>query len=183
MKKLVLLGDSIRLIGYGQRLAELLSDEFEVWQPEDNCRWADYTYRMLSDKAAEIEGADIIHWNNGHWDICNLFGEGSFTSIENYVKAMCRVAGRLQLIAKKVIFSTTTPVKPELSYENNSIIAEYNKAVVPALQEMGIIINDLNAVVYPHINEYIKEDNIHLNEAGSEACANQLAALIRKVAE
>ena len=67
MKKLVLLGDSIRLIGYGTRLAEIMSDEYEVWQPEDNCRWADYTYRMLSDKAAEIEGADLVHWNNGHW--------------------------------------------------------------------------------------------------------------------
>ena len=54
MKKLVLLGDSIRLIGYGTRLAEIMSDEYEVWQPEDNCRWADYTYRMLSDKASEI---------------------------------------------------------------------------------------------------------------------------------
>ena len=31
MKKLVLLGDSIRLIGYGTRLAEIMSDEYEVW--------------------------------------------------------------------------------------------------------------------------------------------------------
>jgi hypothetical protein len=181
MKKLVLLGDSIRLIGYGGRLAELLSDEYEVWQPDDNCRWADYTYRMLSDKEAEIRGADVIHWNNGHWDICDLFGDGSFTSIDNYVRAMCRVAKRLLTVTDKVIFSTTTPVKPALSYENNEIIARYNAAVVPALSELGVIINDLNAVILPDIEGCICDDNIHLSDKGIEACANQLCALIRDV--
>ena len=181
MKKLVLLGDSIRLIGYGQSLAEKLSDKYEVWQPEDNCRWADYTYRMLSDHAESVKGADVIHWNNGHWDICDLFGDGSFTSVENYVKAMTRVAKRLLTITDKVIFSTTTPVTERLTYENNERIKKYNAAVVPALRELGIIINDLYAVVEPHIEEYIKEDNIHLNEIGSEACATQIADLIRSL--
>ena len=182
MKKLVLLGDSIRLIGYGTRLAEIMSDEYEVWQPEDNCRWADYTYRMLSDKAAEIEGADLVHWNNGHWDICDLFGDGSFTSVENYVKAMTRVAKRLLQISKKVVFSTTAAVRPELRYENKEKIKIYNDAVTPALRELGVIVNDLYSFVLPNIDTYIKtEDNIHLTEEGSEACAQQIAAFLRQI--
>ena len=180
MKKIVLLGDSIRLIGYGERLAELLSDEYEVWQPEDNCRWADYTYRMLSDHADKIAGADVIHWNNGHWDICDLFGDGSFTSVENYVKALTRVAKRLQTVTDKIIFSTTTPVTPHLSYENNEKIKIYNEAAVKALSEMGIVINDLYSFVEPHIDEYFKDDNIHLNDAGSEACAKEIHEFIKK---
>ena len=181
MKKLVLLGDSIRLIGYGKKLAELLSDEYETWQPEDNCRWADYTYRMLSDKEKEIAGADVIHWNNGHWDICDLFGDGSFTSIPDYIKAMSRVAKRLLTISDKVIFSTTTAVSPLLHYENNEKIKEYNAAVVPVLRDMGIIINDLFELVYPKVDEYICEDHIHLSEAGAQACAKQIAALIKSL--
>ena len=181
MKKLVLLGDSIRLIGYGARVAELLGDEFETWQPEDNCRWADYTYRMLSDKEKEIAGADVIHWNNGHWDICDLFGDGSFTDIDRYVAAMTRVAKRLLLITDKVIFSTTTPVRPELRYENNEIIKRYNNAVVPALKELGVTVNDLYSFVEPHTSEYIKEDYIHLSEVGIEACAERVAEVIRSV--
>ena len=181
MKKLVLLGDSIRLIGYGARLAELLSDEYETWQPEDNCRWADYTYRMLSDKEKEIAGADVIHWNNGHWDICDLFGDGSFTSIDRYIAAMKRVAERLLKITDKVIFSTTPAVSPLLHYENNERISEYNAAIVPVLAEMGIIINDLYSVVLPNVDTYIKEDRIHLTEAGSEACAKQIASVIRNL--
>ena len=180
MKKLVLLGDSIRLIGYGTRLAEIMSDEYEVWQPEDNCRWADYTYRMLSDKEKEIAGADLVHWNNGHWDICDLFGDGSFTSVENYVKAMTRVAKRLLSVSKRVVFSTTTPVTDKLNYENNERIKQYNAAVVPALRELGVIVNDLYSFVQPHIDTYIKtEDNIHLTEEGSAACAEQIAAFLR----
>ena len=43
MKRVVLLGDSIRLIGYGTKVPELLGDGYEVWQPEDNGRFAQYT--------------------------------------------------------------------------------------------------------------------------------------------
>ena len=38
--KVTLLGDSIRLIGYGTRVPELLGDDFEVYQPEENCRYS-----------------------------------------------------------------------------------------------------------------------------------------------
>ena len=38
--KVTLLGDSIRLIGYGKEVEKLLGDEFEVFQPEDNCRFS-----------------------------------------------------------------------------------------------------------------------------------------------
>jgi len=178
MKKAVLLGDSIRLLGYGKELSLLLSDEYEVWQPEDNCRWADYTYRMLSDKSQEIEGADIIHWNNGHWDICNLFGDGSFTEIPRYIEAMERVAKRLLTITKRVIFSTTTPVLPALSYENNEVIEKYNAAVAPALRKLGVHVFDLYSFVYPHREEYICEDNIHLSDAGKAAVAKKLREVI-----
>ena len=116
MKKLVLLGDSIRLIGYGAKLAELLSDEYETWQPEDNCRWADYTYRMLFDYRDNIADADVIHWNNGHWDICDLFGEGPFTPLNQYVEDMVRIAKKLLKITPNVIFATTTTVKKENKY-------------------------------------------------------------------
>ena len=40
MKKVVLLGDSIRLIGYGTKVPEMLGPEYTVWQPSDNGRYA-----------------------------------------------------------------------------------------------------------------------------------------------
>ena len=58
MKKVVLLGDSIRLIGYGTIVPKMLGEEYEVFQPEDNCRWAKYTERMLFDYKNYLKDAD-----------------------------------------------------------------------------------------------------------------------------
>lgn len=44
-KKVALLGDSIRLIGYGQIVPQMLGENYEVFQTEDNCRFAKYTLR------------------------------------------------------------------------------------------------------------------------------------------
>ena len=180
MKKVVLLGDSIRLLGYGARTAELLKDEFTVWQPEDNCRWAQYTLRGLFDWAADIEGADIIHWNNGHWDLCELYGDGNFTPAERYVELMVRIAKLLQQRAKTVIFATTTPVRPENPYNRNEEVCRYNALVTEELKKLGVVINDLHALTVTDINTNIREDDlIHLTDEGIELCAAQVAAVIR----
>ena len=179
MKKIVLLGDSIRLIGYGQKVPELLGDEFSVWQSTDNCRFASYTLRMLFDNRADIEGADVIHWNNGLWDECALFDDGSFTPIDTYVATMVRIAKLLLTMGKRVIFATTTPVSPDKPYNDNKRIAAYNAAIVPILKDMGIIINDLHTTVSQDIPNYICDDLIHLSPAGIDVCAAQVADAIK----
>ena len=180
MTKVTLLGDSIRLIGYGQRTAELLGEDFIVWQPEENCRFAQYTLRMLRDYAADIEGSDIIHWNNGLWDTCELYGDGNFTPPDRYVELMLRLATLLKQRAKTVIFATTTPVRDANENNDNETIARYNALLVPRLQEMGIVINDLNALLIDDVDTYIREDDlIHLTDAGIERCAAQAATVIR----
>ena len=102
MKKVVLLGDSIRAIGYGRKVPEMLGEEYTVWQSEDNCRFVKYTLRMLFEWREDIKDADIIHWNNGLWDICDL-GDGVFTSPEEYAATMTRIAARLKTQIKKRI--------------------------------------------------------------------------------
>ena len=178
MKKVTLLGDSIR-ISYGAKVRSSLGNDFVVYQPEDNCRFSKYTLRLLVDLKAEIYGSDIIHWNNGLWDTINILGDGPFTPEEEYVENMLRMASELKKRAKVVIFATTTPVTEQNPLNNNTIIKRYNDVLVPKLEEMGIIINDLYSLVYPHIDEYIrKEDNIHLTERGVKACAEQVAKCI-----
>ena len=182
MKKLTLLGDSIRLIGYGTKVPELLKDEFTVYQPDDNCRFAKYTLRgVLYEWANEIENSDIIHWNNGLWDVCDL-GDGAFSSKEEYVDNMVRIAKLLKKKAKTVIFATTTPVRNDHPHNSNELIIEYNNAVCPLLSDMGIVINDLHSLVYPDIDKYIREDDkIHLTDEGIELCADKVAENVRKV--
>ena len=183
MIKVTLLGDSIRKIGYGTVVPALLGEDFEVFQPDDNCRFAKYTLRGLFDWEKSMAGTQIVHWNNGLWDICNLFGDGLFTSEAEYAENMLRIADILLARYGKVIFATTTPVTAQNRYNKNADIERYNRLIVPLLQEKGVIINDLYALVATDIDRYIrKDDNIHLTEEGIAACGKQTAELIRSVA-
>ena len=184
MKKVILLGDSIRQIGYGPRVAQLLAGECTLWQPEDNCRFAQYTLRgVCAEWDGELAGADVIHWNNGLWDICDygLEDGGVFTSLDAYLDTMVRIAKVLKKTAKTVIFATSTPVTEKNTLMHNGDIVRYNEAVVPVLRELGVQINDLHSLVQPHVDSYIRtDDDTHLTEAGIEACAAQVARVIRQ---
>lgn len=183
MKKVVLIGDSIRQIGYGAPVAERLSDEFEVWQPADNCRFAKYTLRGLWDWKDGIRGADIIHWNNGLWDVSDLFGDGEFTPIDEYVDIMLRLARLFLQRARVVIFATTTPVRPENPHNKNETIWAYNEALIPKLRELGVVINDLYTPLAEDVYRFISDDLIHLSDEGIFLAAGLVESVIRTEAK
>ena len=182
MKKVVLLGDSIRLIGYGKRVAELLGEDYTVWQPEDNCRFATYTLRMLFEYKEQIEGADVIHWNNGLWDVCDLFGDGAFTPLDQYCDTMVRIARILKTYGKTVIFATTTPTHLAMWGHDRARLKAYNDAVTAALRAEGVIINDLHTTIAADIDKYIASDYLHLSEEGIEVAAKQVTECIQQYA-
>ena len=179
-KKVALLGDSIRLIGYGTKVPDMLGDDYEVFQTSDNCRWAQYTLRMLFDYKEDLKDCDVIHWNNGLWDSTELFGDGTFTAIDDYVKTMVRVAKLLLEITPNVVFATTTPTKPTYKYTLNDKIDKFNQAIVPVLKDMGIKINDLNSLLKGHEDIYICEDELHLSEEGTKICADAVCKAIKQ---
>lgn len=183
MKKVVLLGDSIRLIGYGTAVPAMLGDDYIVWQPEDNCRFVKYTLRMIFEQRENIQDSDIIHWNNGLWDTSTgLFDDGGkpFTGEAEYVENMLRVAAELQKMGKRIIFATTTPTRPDYEYNDNSVIERYNAALIPKLQKMGIEINDLHTLVKQDVYKYLRDDDkIHLSDEGIALCAWQVVRCIK----
>lgn len=180
MIKVGLLGDSIRQIGYGPLVPSLLGKDYEVFQPEDNCRFASYLLRALFDYREQLQNCDIIQFNAGLWDVSDLFGDGPFTSPDVYKDTILRIARLLLKITPNVIFLTTTPVPKENPYDTVGRIAEYNALVVPELQKMGVRINDLNALIIQDMGGNIrKEDLIHLTPKGAEAAAQQIVDVIR----
>ncbi|MBQ3151493.1 MAG: SGNH/GDSL hydrolase family protein [Clostridia bacterium] len=183
MTKVTLLGDSIRLIGYGPEVPKLLGEGFEVYQPEDNCRFAKYLLRGLFNWRDEMSGTRIMHFNSGLWDICDIFGDGTFTTEAEYVETMLRIADIMLRKYDKVIFATTTPVSEKNQYNKNSDIERFNKLIVPLYKEKGIIINDLYTTVASDIDRYISEDTIHLSKEGIEVCAKQVADIIKETAK
>ena len=181
--KIVLLGDSIRMIGYGQPVAQRLSGKFEIWQPVENCRFAKHTLRGLWDWQKNLVGADIIHWNNGLWDICELYGDGPFTPLEEYVNSMLRLAKLLKQRARTVIFATTTPVREDNPHNRNAMIEVYNKALVPKLMELGVVINDLYTPLADDVQRYISDDKIHLSKEGIALATDAVETIILREAQ
>ena len=178
MKKIILLGDSIRL-SYGNRVRELLGSDYTVWQPEDNCRFAAYTLRMLFDYKAQLEGADVIHFNCGLWDMCDLFGDGPFTPLEVYAEQMVRIAKILKTYAPVVIFAATTPPSPKMWGHDLDRVRAYNAAAMAALEPLGVLFDDLFTPVAEDIDRMISEDYLHASPYGVEILANRVADCIK----
>ena len=75
MKKVFLLGDSIRM-GYDDFVRDLLRGTAEVFYPEDNGRFAGYTYVNIPQwkhLAGQPEEVNVVHWNSGHWDCAHFY--------------------------------------------------------------------------------------------------------------
>ena len=178
-RKVALLGDSIRLMGYGQLTTELLGENVEVFSPEDNCRFAKYLLRGIFEWRDILKDCEVIHWNCGLWDVCSILGDDMlFTSDEEYVENIMRIATLLKKITPNVIFATTTPVRENHPHNKNSDIERFNVLVVPKLKELGVQINDLYAIVADDIQGNICDDLIHLSPKGIELCAKQVAEMI-----
>ncbi len=179
MRKIILLGDSIRL-SYQNRVSELLGDGYTVWGPDDNGRFASYTLRMLYDYREVLKGADLIHFNCGLWDMCDLFGDGPFTPMEIYVEQMVRIAKILKTYAPVVVFAATTPPSPKMWGHDLDRVRAYNAAVMAALEPLGILFDDLFTPVAEDIDRMISEDYLHASPYGVEVLATRVADCVKK---
>lgn len=180
--KISLIGDSIR-IQYENIVRERLGDKFEIFAPAENCRFAKYNLRGMWDWKESMQGSRIVHWNCGLWDICDIFGDGMFTDVDEYVKTVLRIADILLSRHDKVIFATTTPVRSNNPYNENEEIVKYNNAVVPELIKKGVIINDLHSLVCHDTDRYVSDDLIHLSDEGVQICANAVVNAILSASE
>lgn len=179
MKKVMLLGDSIRM-GYQDEVIRLL-DGCSVWKPEENCRFAKYTLNSLRFWLNDCPKPDIIHWNNGIWDIKRLYDwDESFSSVEEYLHDMERVLKVLRSTGARIVFAATTPVRDGAVGLDNGTISKYNEAIARLMTGEGIPVNDLYSVVYPSRDQYIVEDLVHLSEPGIAACAKAVAHAVKK---
>ena len=186
MKKVLLLGDSLRMY-YQKRVAELLGEEYSVWAPEENCRFASYTLNSLRMWLPKCGRPDVIHWNNGMWDTAILYPEdGCFVGVEEYVANMRKIYRELKKLGVPIIFATTTPVCAEKEFfpgpmppaHRNSDIEAYNRAVLEMLNG-EVPVNDLYSLLKPRVEEYLLPDMIHPNPEGVEVLAQQVAKVIR----
>ncbi len=154
MKKVILIGDSIRM-GYDKYIKEALEGTAEVYYPAENSRFATYVLRFAHEWKKKGEwptDADIVHWNAGLWDVPEILGDDPLTPIAFYADTIARIDKRLRLLFPnaKLVFATSTAVQEEKHGEVfkrfNSTIRRYNAAAIEALSGTDTVINDLYAV-------------------------------------
>lgn len=83
MKRVMLVGDSIRM-NYCPVVYMKLSEFCEVVYPEENSRFAKYTLCEFGHWVEKYGTPDIIHWNNGLWDVFRYDGEHILTPLDDY---------------------------------------------------------------------------------------------------
>ena len=187
MKKVMLIGDSIRL-GYQARVTDLLTDKATVMGPEDNCRFSAYTLFNLSVWVPD-DDFDVIQWNNGQWDTCHMPDGKIHTPLITYLELQERIATILLAKTKRLIFATTTPVWSQqfvsgsIYPRRNEDINAYNSGVINLLKKSTVEITDLNSCVAEDVKRYVSEDMVHLTEAGNVLCADRIVAGIDNRAE
>lgn len=188
MKKIVLIGDSIRM-GYQPFVAKKL-EEAEVWGPTENCRhslWAlDHFKEWVSDQKP-----DVVHFNFGIHDSSPLTDEKHQIILDQYCLCLQRFIEKTKSLGDvKMIWATTTPLyTPEkgvsmiqwserIEYE----IDLYNSAALHIVKSEGLIVNDLHEVVVK--NDFTKclcEDGCHMTEFGYNVIADAVVKTIRNI--
>lgn len=179
MKNVMLLGDSIRLL-YQPLVREKLKNKANVYGPEENGRWSGYTLNSLRFWLQYMPKPDIVHWNNGLWDMGDDYELGRpFSLPEEYVSALERTIRVLYKLCGenvKIIMATTTPtVDTDITAPH-----KYNELIKEVAARHKLEVNDLFSLVAADIPKYIGTDRIHLTPEGTELAASQAAACIEK---
>lgn len=188
MKKVLLLGDSIRK-GYCGCVKEKLKDIAEVYFPEENCRYTQYTFVELAGWIKLVENpkeVSVIHWNNGHWDVAHWDrAEKSLNSIEQYAAMLVRIYERLRTYCPnaEIIFALTTPMHEQEDMGGNprttAEIVRYNDAAHIVMDKLGVPVNDLFAIAQEFPSSYYA-DYAHFTADGYAILADAVAKVIRK---
>ena len=154
MKKIVLIGDSIRM-NYDKFIKESLAKSAEVYYPKENCRFTQYVLRkahVWKEDENMPDDVDLVHWNVGLWDCYELYGDGPLTSDAYYKEMIGRIDRRFRMLfpKAKMVFATTTAVLEDAYSKDrcrhNAVVERFNALAREALSDTDTVINDLYAI-------------------------------------
>lgn len=177
MYQIMLLGDSLR-IGYQPFVSKILEGRAEVNGPAENGRWAGYTLNSFRFWIHSMPEPDLIHWNNGLWDLGDDYNLGRpFSLPEEYESALERM---IAVIGKtypnaQIVMATTMPT----DNPDSSDIEGYNEILKEVAARHNIPVNDL----FPIPKEdpsLIGPDHIHLTEEGFKTVAKKVVSVLEE---
>lgn len=187
MKKLLLIGDSIRM-NYDRHVRQALDGTAAVLSPAENACFAAYTYYAIGDWEHNYRfggDVDLIHWNVGLHDVIRFHYDDPMTPPDIYGYYLGRIIRRLRDVYPNArqIFALSTPVREEKYVlpwivRKNRDIDEINRTALRVMSENGIPVNDLASVVRKYDPSEIYSDATHYNYKGAVILAE---AVLEKV--
>ena len=186
-KKVVLVGDSIR-IGYEGVVRAQLNGVAEVVSAEQN--GGDSRRVLESVEAwAVSEAPDVVHVNCGLHDLNTPFDTGEArVPLAEYKQNVMQILEALKAgIKGTVIWAYTTPVNQTWHHERKPFdrfeadVLAYNSEAVSVCDSLGIVTNDLYAVVMEAgRDDLLGPDGVHFGEEGYRVLGEAAAKAIRK---
>ena len=186
MKKVVLIGDSIRM-GYDKYVKDALSGVAEVYYPDENSRFSEYVLRYAHTWKGLLnwpDDIDLVHWNAGLWDVLEIYGDEPLTPIDTYGENILRIYKRLKFLFPKAkfVFATSTNVNEKIAnpdfFRHNEIIEKYNKKAVEILSSTDTYINDLYSLTKSFPDSY-RSDWVHFyTPEGTEQIGGRVLSVI-----
>lgn len=179
MKKILLLGDSIRM-GYDKYVKLAFKDKADVIYPQENCRSSAYVLRSIffwKEWLKLDESMDVIHWNAGLWDGLRLLDGKPLIAFEQYKENIDRICFHLNkwFPKAKMIFATSTPVQEELFGECKRLNKDtemYNEAACEIVKRYGGNINDLYTLMNNCPISYHSDQTHYYTKEGTEVLTN-----------
>lgn len=191
MKKIVLIGDSIRE-GYCEYVKMAFADKAKVMFPDMNCRFSTYVLRELAPWRDYFEwGSDVdaVHWNAGLWDCLRMLDGQPLVPLDEYKRNVERICNVIKMLfpEAKMIFATSTPVQEEgytgMYKRFNADIEAYNQAAAQIVMAHGGQINDLYACMLDTPPEYHSDMTHYNTKEGTRQIANQVIRVLEQALE
>ena len=189
MRKIVLIGDSIRM-GYQPYVKSALSDSYSVWGPEQNGGTSVNVLNYL-DEWVISRSPDVVHMNTGLHDIRRPIGLRQNTvNLDQYIANVKSIVTRiLEGTDARLIWALTTPVDEEKHnathrdmgdfQRHSDDVRSYNQAVSSMLEELNVEINDLYGVITKAGLETVMSlDGVHFNNHGYALLGKAVADVV-----
>jgi len=187
MKKIVLIGDSIRM-GYQSTVFEQLAGAAEFFSPEDNGGDSRNVLAHLDEWATSLQ-PDIVHLNCGLHDLKREFAtlEQTQVPLEEYRQNLETIFRRITETGATLIWATITPVMYERHHELKGFdrreedVDAYNAVALEVARQFNLPVDDLNAVVMQTGREKLmgEGDGVHFFPDGYQVLGTAVADFLR----
>jgi len=188
MKKIVLIGDSIRM-GYQKNVRAQLEGWADVWGPDQNGGTSEHVLAHL-DEWVITRQPDVLHINCGLHDLKKEFGQdGAAIPLDAYTDGVRAIMTRVKTETNAiVVWALTTPVNQEWHHKNKGFdrfeddVATYNTAAAHVARELNIVVNDLFATVTSAgRDDLLLPDGVHFKPEGYVLLGKGVADQIKRV--